>query len=69
METDEKGVNYVDFYPSADKPYLVTAGDDKTVEVWDYLSESCVQTMEGRLLRCLPSQSTHHRQLVEYALS
>ena len=47
MEAHKNGVNYVDFHPSADKPYLVTTGDDKTVEVWDYLSKSCVQTMEG----------------------
>jgi len=25
----------------------VSSGDDKTVKVWDYLSKSCVQTMEG----------------------
>jgi coatomer subunit beta' len=47
MECHEKGVNYVEFYPGADRPYLVTTGDDKTVKVWDYLSKSCVQTMEG----------------------
>ncbi|KAJ7281800.1 coatomer protein [Mycena rebaudengoi] len=47
MDTHEKGVNSVDFYPGTDKPYLVTTGDDKTVKVWDYLSKSCVQTMEG----------------------
>lgn len=47
MEAHEKGVNYVEFYPGADKPYLVTTGDDKTVKVWDYLSKSCVQTMES----------------------
>ncbi|KAF5321445.1 hypothetical protein D9619_000081 [Psilocybe cf. subviscida] len=47
MDAHEKGVNYVDFYPGADKPYLVTTGDDKTVKVWDYLSKSCVQTLEG----------------------
>ncbi|KAF9443984.1 coatomer protein [Macrolepiota fuliginosa MF-IS2] len=47
MEAHDKGVNYVDFYPGADKPYLVTTGDDKAVKVWDYLSKSCVQTMEG----------------------
>lgn len=44
----EKGVIYVDFYPCADKPYLVITGDDKTVEVWDYLSKSCVHTMGAR---------------------
>jgi coatomer subunit beta' len=45
---NEKGVNYVNFYLAADKPYLVTTGDDKTLKVWDFLSKSCVQTIEGR---------------------
>jgi len=47
MDAHEKGVNYVEFYPGADRPYLVTTGDDKTVKVWDYLSKSCIQTMES----------------------
>ncbi|KAH6908239.1 coatomer protein [Coprinopsis sp. MPI-PUGE-AT-0042] len=47
LEAHDKGVNYVDFYPGSDKPYLTTCGDDKTVKVYDYLSKSCVQTMEG----------------------
>ncbi|KAH6905714.1 coatomer protein [Coprinopsis sp. MPI-PUGE-AT-0042] len=47
LEAHDKGVNYVDFYPGSDKPYLTTCGDDKTVKVYDYLSKSGVQTMEG----------------------
>ena len=48
LEAHEKGgVNYVDFYPGADKPYMLTSGDDRTVRVFDYLSKSCVQTLEG----------------------
>ncbi|KAI5120315.1 hypothetical protein M0805_000375 [Coniferiporia weirii] len=48
LEAHEKGgVNYVEFYPGADKPYLLTTGDDRTVRVWDYHSKSCVQTLEG----------------------
>ncbi|KAJ2912197.1 hypothetical protein MD484_g8213, partial [Candolleomyces efflorescens] len=47
LDAHEKGVNYVDFYPGTDKPYLVTCGDDKSVKIFDYLSKSCVQTMEG----------------------
>jgi coatomer subunit beta' len=47
MEAYEKGVNYIKFYLAADKPYLVTTGDDKTLKFWNYLSKSCVQTIEG----------------------
>lgn len=46
---DIKGVNYVDYYPQADKPYLITSSDDKTVKVWDYQTKSCVAVLEGHL--------------------
>ncbi|KAG1746983.1 WD40-repeat-containing domain protein, partial [Suillus occidentalis] len=49
MDVHDKGVNYVDFYPGSDKPYLVTTGDDQTIKIWDYLCKSCVQTMEGHM--------------------
>ncbi|AOW03224.1 uncharacterized protein YALI1_C30119g [Yarrowia lipolytica] len=41
------GVNFVEYYPGADKPYLITSSDDKTVKVWDYQTKACVATMEG----------------------
>ena len=47
MDAHDKGVNYDVFHPGPDRPYLVTTEDDKTIKVWDYLSKSCVQTMEG----------------------
>ena len=47
MDAHDKGVSYVDFYPVPDWPYLVTTGDNKRIKVWDYLSKSCIQTMEG----------------------
>ena len=50
MAHDTKGVNYVDYYPQADKPYLITSSDDKTIKVWDYQTKSCVATLEGHLL-------------------
>jgi len=58
MDTHDKGINYVDFYPGSDKPYLVMTGDDWTIKIWDYLSKSFVQTMEGhtRSRRLVPQR-------------
>lgn len=45
----DKGVNYVDYYPLPDKPYLITSSDDLTIKVWDYQTKSCVATLEGHM--------------------
>ncbi|KAJ5232916.1 hypothetical protein N7468_005872 [Penicillium chermesinum] len=44
---ETKGVNHVDYYPAADKPYLLTTSDDKTVKVWDYTTKALIATLEG----------------------
>ncbi|KAG0661028.1 Coatomer subunit beta' [Maudiozyma exigua] len=50
LETkQEKGVNYVDYYPSPDKPYLITSSDDMSIKVWDYQTKSCVAVLEGHM--------------------
>ena len=50
LETkQEKGVNYVDYYPSPDKPYLITSSDDMSIKVWDYQTKSCVATLDGHM--------------------
>ena len=36
LEGHEKGVNCVDYYPSGDKPYILSGADDRTVKIWDY---------------------------------
>ncbi|GMH70772.1 hypothetical protein TrRE_jg4252, partial [Triparma retinervis] len=43
----ERGVNCIDYYPSGDKPYLLSGADDNTVKIWDYQTKSVVQTLEG----------------------
>jgi coatomer subunit beta' len=47
LDGHTKGVNYVDYYLGADKPYLVSGADDMTVKVWDYQTKNCVATLEG----------------------
>jgi coatomer subunit beta' len=44
---EAKGVNWVEYYPHSDKPYILTTSDDKTVKVWDYTSKQLVATLEG----------------------
>jgi len=47
LEGHERGVNCVDYYPSGDKPYILSGADDRTVKVWDYQTKSIVHTLEG----------------------
>ncbi|GAX17924.1 hypothetical protein FisN_18Hh132 [Fistulifera solaris] len=47
LEGHEKGVNCVDYYPSGDKPYILSGADDRTVKIWDYQTKSIVHTLEG----------------------
>lgn len=44
---ETRGVNFVEYYPHADKPYLITSSDDKTIRVWDYQMKGNVATLEG----------------------
>lgn len=44
---ETKGVNHVDYYPLADRPYLLTTSDDRTCKVWDYTTKSLIATLEG----------------------
>lgn len=43
----EATVNFVEYYPFADKPYLITAGDDRAARVIDYQSKQVVATLTG----------------------
>ena len=36
LDGHERGVNCVDYYPSGDKPYILSGADDQTVKIWDY---------------------------------
>jgi coatomer subunit beta' len=47
LEAHDRGVNYVDYYPQNDKPYMITTGDDKQIKIWDYQTKACVQILEG----------------------
>ncbi|OJA17752.1 hypothetical protein AZE42_13683 [Rhizopogon vesiculosus] len=62
-----KDVNYVDFYPGSDNPYLVMTGDDHMIKVWDDLCKSCLQKWKDTRptvskLRCSQPAQHHRRQ-------
>ncbi|CAG8715294.1 11634_t:CDS:10, partial [Funneliformis mosseae] len=40
LEGHEKGVNWVEYYHGGEKPYLVSAADDKLVKIWDYQNKT-----------------------------
>lgn len=46
---EQKGVNFVEYYPGSDKPYLITSSDDRTIKIWDYQTKACIATLEGHL--------------------
>lgn len=47
LEGHERGVNCIDYYPSGDKPYILSGADDRTVKIWDYQTKSVVHSLEG----------------------
>lgn len=47
LEGHERGVNCVDYYPSGDKPYILSGADDQTVKIWDYHTKAIVHSLDG----------------------
>jgi len=47
LEGHERGVNCIDYYPSGDKPYILSGADDQTVKIWDYQTKSIVHSLTG----------------------
>mmetsp|Transcript_21099 Transcript_21099/g.52325 ORF Transcript_21099/g.52325 Transcript_21099/m.52325 type:complete len:949 (+) Transcript_21099:80-2926(+) len=47
LEGHERGVNCIDYYPSGDKPYILSGADDQTVKIWDYQTKSIVHSLDG----------------------
>lgn len=47
LESHEKGVNCIDYYPGGDKPYLLSGADDHIIKIWDYQTRTCLQSLVG----------------------
>eukprot|EP00127_Corallochytrium_limacisporum_P000942 Clim_evm26s33 gene=Clim_evmTU26s33 len=47
LEGHDKGVNCVGYYPSGEKPQIISGADDRAVKIWDYQTRSCVATLEA----------------------
>jgi len=47
LDGHENGVNCIDYYPSGDKPYILSGSDDQTVKIWDYQTKSIVHSLDG----------------------
>ncbi|EEA06157.1 coatomer protein complex beta subunit protein, putative [Cryptosporidium muris RN66] len=43
----DSGINCLAYSLSAEKPYIATCSDDKTVRVWDYQTKQCIQVLSG----------------------
>lgn len=47
LEGHDRGVNSISYLPAADRPFIVSGGDDNMVKVWDFQAKSCVATLNG----------------------
>jgi len=47
LKGHQAGVNCIEFFPGADKPYIASGGDDFLIKIWDYQTKSCIATLPG----------------------